>query len=138
MTAACVIDASAIVSSLVPNQSCPAADDFFARAEDPWLALRLMSLEVRDALVRLGRRGLLIEGSADGDLGLLESRIVFVPAPSSAALVRMTGLARQVALGVYDAVYLDLAARTGSAIASRDAALIAASTAHGVPVRDLR
>ncbi len=138
MSSSCVIDASAAVCNLIRNQATAAADAFFESAQDAWVAPNLMSLEIRNTLVRLERRGLLVEGAADADLMLLESRIVFAPAPGATALVRIAGLARQLVLGVYDAVYLDLAARHGAALASRDAALLGAAERVGVVVNDLR
>lgn len=135
---ACVLDASAVLSVLVSGQSSPAARSFFQLAEDSWTAPRLMSLETRNALVRLERRRLLAAGAADAALALLESRVFFAPAPSAASLPGIVARARSLDLGIYDAVYLDLAVRTGAALASRDGALLKVAGKLGVPLRDLR
>ena len=135
---ACVLDASAVLAVLVEGQSSPAAQAFFEHAEDPWLAPELMRLEVRNALRRLERRGVLDEGAADARLVLLEASVDFASGPDAAALAGIVALSRRSGLGVYDGVYLDLAVRAGASLASRDAALLAAADGAGVTVRDLR
>lgn len=60
------------------------------------------------------------------------------PPPDAAALARTVALSRTTALGVYDAVYLELASRDGAELASRDTALLAACAAAGLAVHDLR
>jgi len=133
-----VLDASAALSALVSGQSSPAAANFFAIAEQPWSAPMLLRLEVRNALLRLERRGRLERGAADADLALLETGISFASSPGAPELVRILSLSRASGLSAYDAVYLELAMREGAALASRDAALLATATTAGLVVHDLR
>lgn len=138
MTAACVLDASAVLSTLVPGQATSAAREFFAHADTDWLAPSLIRLEVRNALARLERRGALAPGAADADLALLESEIDFAEAPDAIALARIVDTSRGLALSVYDATYLELARATKAELVSRDSALLLAAGTSGVMVRDVR
>ena len=138
MTDTCVLDASAALSALVPGQATEAARGFFVHGRTAWRAPALLRLEVRNALVRLERRGLVERGAADASLALLEVEIDFADAPDAVALARTLDVARGLGLSVYDASYLDLARTNGAALATRDGALLAAAQGAGVAVRDLR
>lgn len=59
-------------------------------------------------------------------------------APTLLQLGPILSLARSEGLSAYDALYLDLAAREGLVLATRDGALLQAAARRSVSVRDLR
>lgn len=138
MSGACVLDASAALSVLVAGQTTPAAKTFFLEPGHAWCAPRLLHLEVRNAVHRLERRGVVAVGSIDERLTLLESEIHFEDSNDAALLSRIVSRARRVSLSVYDATYLETALRRGAALATRDAALLSAATKANVETFDLR
>lgn len=91
-------------------------------------------LEVANVLVVAERRGRLKVGESARFLELLQSLPIFV---EEVSLPRATGavlsLARELDLSVYDASYLELAMRSGLALATHDQALAKAADAAGVP-----
>jgi predicted nucleic acid-binding protein len=91
-------------------------------------------LEVANVLVVAERRGRLKVGESARFLELLQSLPIFV---EEVSLPRATGavlsLARELDLSVYDASYLELAMRSGVALATHDQALAKAANAAGVP-----
>jgi predicted nucleic acid-binding protein len=133
-----VLDASAAIGLLVESQSTPAVEAMRGQGHE-FLAPSVFTLEVRHAVLRLERRGILAVASVDSDLDVLETLIAFEP-PLAAAAARgaVLALARRFALGAYDAAYLDLALRRQAALASRDSALIAAAQLAQCPMIDLR
>jgi predicted nucleic acid-binding protein len=133
-----VIDASVAVAMIAASQATEAVREFASAAPEHLLAPAHFSLEVRHALLRLERRGVLGGGGADSDLFALESLISFSASPDRATLAETLKLARAETLGMYDAAYLELAMRTSAALASRDKALLEAARRRGVLVHDLR
>lgn len=138
MNAGCVLDASAVLSLLVAGQTTPVAKSFFLEPTHRWCAPRLLQLEVRNAIHRLERRGVITVGSVDERLTLLESEIRFDEWADEAMLTSIGARARQASLSVYDATYLETAIRGEAALATRDAALISASRSASVETFDLR
>jgi predicted nucleic acid-binding protein len=96
------------------------------------------SIEVRQALTKLERRGVIPEAALDEPLGQLETGLTLGPPLEAHDLARILALARHDRLAFYDAVYLDMAVESGVPLASRDGPLLAAATRLGVPVIDLR
>jgi predicted nucleic acid-binding protein len=89
----------------------------------------LLWFEVRNALIVNERRGRVTAERVEAflsDLDLLP--IAYEPLPESA---RVLTLARLNKLTIYDAVYLELAVRTGFPLATLDAALAIAIVAAG-------
>ena len=138
MSDACVLDASAALALLAASQTTIAAQTFFLDPSNTWHAPALFRLEVRNALHRLERRGVLDVGHADERLMLLEGQIRFERPDDHAQLSRTVACARAVGLSVYDATYLETAIRLGAALASRDVALLDAAEEGGVTTVDLR
>jgi predicted nucleic acid-binding protein len=134
----CVIDASVAVAVLAPSQATRALNAFAASPPARLIAPAAFGFEIRNAVVRLERRGLLIPCAVDAALEALESDVLCEPAPDESEWRRILDIARSERLGAYDAAYLELALRTSAAVASRDASLIAAALARGVRVHDLR
>jgi predicted nucleic acid-binding protein len=98
----------------------------------------LFSVEVRHGVLKLERRGNLQVGIADIALANLEHGIQLAPPPDRPALARIAAMAREEALGMYDAVYLDLALERGAMLASRDGPLLAAAQRRSISIVDLR
>ena len=134
----CVLDASAALAVLVSSQRTAAAEAFFIERTENWLAPDIFRLEVRNVLLKLERRTNLDLASVFADLSRLESSISFPTQFGLTELARVTDLARQTGLGIYDAAYLDRALTSGTAIASRDGSLLMAANNHNLPVFDLR
>jgi predicted nucleic acid-binding protein len=136
---AIVLDASAAIAFLVPSQKTPQSSALLAEAARLDLtAPSVFGLEVRHALVKMERRGLVGPAALDADLPALESTLEIASPLSGAGMVAVTALARAERLGVYDAIYLELALREGAVLASRDVALVEAAQRRGAAVRDLR
>lgn len=138
MSKACVLDASAALSVLVAGQATLAAKSFFLEPAHEWCAPRLLQLEVRNAIHRLERRGVVAVGSVDERLSLLETEIRFDEWSDVTQLSSILTRARVASLSVYDATYLESAYRGGASLATRDAGLLAASPSAGVETFDLR
>jgi predicted nucleic acid-binding protein len=136
---AIVLDASAALSFLAASQASAASQAFrIVAAQEALLVPAIFRFEMRHALLKLERRGLVSHTALDADLALLESLVVIAPAPNAADLAGLVALARAESLGAYDAAYLDLALRNGAGLASRDAVLLEVARKHGLTLHDLR
>lgn len=123
---------------LALTQSTAAATAFAAAPPGPFIAPPVFGFEVRHALVRLERRGVLAAMVADASLAALEATMEFSASPDIDEREAVLALARSTQLGVYDAAYLHLALSRTATLASRDAQLLAAAQARSVAVHDLR
>lgn len=127
--ASLVLDASALAAAVLPDEAGPDLPALLAAHEElvaPWL----LWAEIRNILIVLERRGRLPEGFADQALAAMDALgIVFDSEPSGAEVLR---LARRHRLTIYDALYLELALRRRTALATRDQALAAAARAEDV------
>lgn len=126
-----VLVASALVAAAMPDERGIDLPGLAARHEDiaaPWL----LWAELRNILVVNERRGRIPAGSAEQIADAVDGLgIVLDTAPAGAVVL---DLARRHRLTVYDALYLELALRQGAALASLDAALLAAAQAEAVPL----
>ena len=138
MTAACVCDASAALALILRSQETAASVAFGAQLPGNMFVPVHFSIEVRQALTKLERRGVIPEAALDEPLGQLETGLTLGPPLEAHDLARILALARHDRLAFYDAVYLDMAVESGVPLASRDGPLLAAATRLGVPVIDLR
>lgn len=134
-----VIDVSAAISQAILSQASEASDAFFARSLPPYVTHPIFVLELRHALTKLERRRMIDTAESDLAIGLIESAIELRPwRNQSAEMTQILGVARKENLSFYDASYLDLAAREGVSLVTRDGPLINAAQRRGVPVHDLR
>jgi predicted nucleic acid-binding protein len=134
-----VLDASAALSFLVASQVTLASERFRQSLPDaPLIAPAVFRWELRHALLKLERRGLVSPQTLEMDLAELEQLVDIAPDLGREALASMITLARAKELGAYDAAYLNLAIESEALIASRDAALIEAARRRAVGVVDLR
>ena len=132
-----VVDASVGVSWFVPSQSSAAAATLLdeVAAGKPMVVPGLWMLEVANALLVLMRRKKVQPqqcARARAALGRLHP--VIDDDATRLALYRIWDLADELALSIYDAVYLELALRKGLPLASRDTGLRAAAAKCGIPL----
>ncbi len=104
-------------------------------AEQPVLVPALWHIEIANALLVAERRMVVREAQVIDYMNRL-SRLPIqtddVPAANRQEMVMALGRAHR--LSAYDATYLELALRTGSALASFDAKLLAATEAAGAAI----
>jgi predicted nucleic acid-binding protein len=135
-----VIDASAATAWIAPSQATKASDALLSTmASTPGLAPAIFAMELRNALLKLERRGVL--ASAQVDRGLTKLGLLVRVADRNDTQARpevLLALARAETLSVFDAAYLELAIRERAEVASRDGALLDAAQRRGLAVRDLR
>ena len=131
-----VLDCSVTMAWCFEDEADSYADailDRFAEAS-AWVPC-LWPLEVANVLVVAERRGRLAETDWRRFLDLLSGLpIVVADAPPLTRTSALVALARDHDLSAYDAAYLDLAAREGIPLASRDGALVGAANRLGVPL----
>ncbi|MYE13612.1 MAG: type II toxin-antitoxin system VapC family toxin [Gammaproteobacteria bacterium] len=126
-----VLDASVVVAWLLDDEDDPVARAVLERlASEAALVPQAWHVEVRSALLGAERRGRLQPAQADDCLG--RARELPVQTDSSPDLDRAFALARARRLSVYDALYLELALRTGTPLATLDRALTGAARAESV------
>ena len=95
----------------------------------------LWPLEVANVLVAAERRRRLTAADSARFIELLMGLPIVVDDRShERALSQVLAAARQLALSVYDASYLELAMRLGASLATRDTRLKAAAATAGVPL----
>ena len=133
-----IVDASAAASWLLASQSTTPAKDLLDRlGAFETSAPHVFQWEIGNLLVRQTRRdpGFRLNEA----FAVLESfRITLAPPTGRDAVRALVGFAAARGLSLFDAAYLWLAMQTEGAVASRDAGLLAAATAAGLPVFDLR
>ncbi len=92
----------------------------------------LWSLEVANVLLVAERRGRLTEADTTRFLDLLIGLPIVVEEPTTHSGHAILALGRSHRLSAYDAAYLDLAMREGTALATRDRALTIAAADCGI------
>jgi predicted nucleic acid-binding protein len=124
-----VVDASALAAWLLPDETSADLGTVIAEHADvlaPWL----LWAELRNILIVTERRGRLPQGVADRLIEAVEGLgIELDTVPTNAGVL---GLARQHALTVYDALYLELALRHGAMLATLDTKLAQSARAEGI------
>lgn len=137
MTEAFVVDASLALAWVLPSQASSAAEALLARIESGAVPVvpALWFLEVANGLLAAERRKLLTPAERHQALGQLSGMRFTVDDESGhAAFGRVSALADEHRLSVYDAVYLDVALRRALPLGSRDRALVAAARRRGVSI----
>ncbi len=126
-----VLDASVALCWAFEDEGHPAAGLALRRIRtDEAVVPALWWFELRNALLSNERRGRLTEAESAGFLRDLSRLPVTVDAAPDE--VGLLGVARRRRLSVYDASYLDLARRTGLALATLDTDLARAAQAEHV------
>ncbi len=132
MTEALVIDCSAFLASVLPDESCPG--QMLEQMRDlAWVAPAHWATEVGNSLLVCERRNRIQAGVADLILDSLRERpLELEPATLTPALHDTLVIARQHKLTVYDAAYLELALRRELPLATLDDDLKRAARKVGV------
>lgn len=135
MTSAFVVDASVAVAWVHPDQASPESDTCLDVMVDgaELVVPTVWPLEVANALTVLTRRSKLTVGERDTALGWLQQLRVRVDHDGAAvAFTVLSALAAKYAVSVYEATYLELAARRKLPLGCKDGPLRDAATRHGV------
>ena len=132
-----VLDASMALSWLLPDEasaSTLAVQAELLKAEGVWVAAH-WRLEVANSLCMAERRKRLDAAGIAQAVALFTQLPVLVdPDTNEHAGSETLALARQHALSVYDAAYLELALRRGAALATLDGPLRTVAKKLGVPL----
>lgn len=131
-----VLDGSVTLAWLFHDEKDSYADAIVARLPAvEMLVPHLWHLEVANVLMVSERRGRCTQADSSHWLGFLSGLSITVDGQTERqAWSASLAIARQHALSVYDAAYLELAIRENVSIASLDKQLIAAAKAIGVPL----
>ncbi len=131
-----VLDASVALSWLLPDESNAAADSLLDEVIlQPALAPALWSFEMNNAVLAARRAGRIDETMHErlrGHVAVLP--VEFDAIFSHATMEKAASLAMRHDLSVYDAVYLELAARRSLPLATLDRALANAARAERIAV----
>jgi predicted nucleic acid-binding protein len=130
-----VIDASIAIAWVHPAQATPETDAMLDRiaAGDSLVVPALWPLEVANALTVLSRRRKLTPGELRMSIEIIrELPVVIDHEAATFAFTRLVDLASEHDLTIYDAAYLELAARRQLPLASNDARMNRAATRAGV------
>jgi len=125
-----IADSSVGVAWAVPSQASDATDDLLDNVATgtPLVVPTLWSFEVANSLLVLLRRKRILALERDRALGALaQLPLVVDDEGPRLALGRISELANEHGLSVYDATYLELAVRRKLPLASRDGALCKAA-----------
>ena len=128
-----VLDASVSTSWLLDDELDPVAEGAFERiSQDGVLVPQLWHLEVRNALITAERRRRIDARGLDQRI----RAIVELPVGTDTTpnLDIALALARTHKLSFYDAIYLELALRSDSPLATLDGGLAEAATMERVPL----
>lgn len=129
-----VIDASLALAWCFEDETSDFADRVLERlVETAGVAPLIWPLEVGNALIGAERRGRLSQAESERFLELLRRLPIRIePASITYLFGDVVALAREQNLSTYDAVYLDLAMRSGLPLATLDTALHEAALRCGV------
>lgn len=128
-----VLDASTTAAWCFPDETNPAGDQAFDLLDqEDAVVPALWWVEIRNILIVGERRGRIDATESARFLSDLDQLPIHIDREPVGDVVM--ALARKHALSVYDAVYLELASRLASPIATLDRTLAAAAHASGVPV----
>lgn len=132
-----VVDASMAVAWIHPGQSTPQTDALLAEVGNGTTLIvpALWPVEVANVLLALERRGKLTRDERTEALETLDALGFQLDHEMSAlAFTRLSQLALDLGLSVYDAAYLDLALRLKIPLASKDAPLREAARKRRISV----
>lgn len=136
---AVVLDASCALTWCFEDAARPSTDELFRRVQAEGAVVPpLWHLEVANILLAAERRRRLSQADVEAYLALLQHlRLDTDAAAAERGRADILHLAREHALTVYDAAYLDLAMRRRLPLATLDAGLQRAAGAAGVDLIEL-
>jgi predicted nucleic acid-binding protein len=135
-----VLDASVVAAWYLRGQATAGADQLLREAPNLQFAVphifpselaNFLLVAERDRRITANRSREVLDDLAGYEVSVRD-------APPIGQVGALLALARNEGLSAYDATYLDLAAREGLILASRDSALLRAASRRGVQVRDVR
>jgi predicted nucleic acid-binding protein len=135
-----VLDASVVAAWYLRGQATAGADQLLHEAPNLQFAVphifpselaNFLLVAERDRRITAMRSREVLDDLAGYDVNVRD-------APSMDDVGALLAFARNEGLSAYDATYLDLAAKEGLVLASRDGALLRAAGRRGVQVRDVR
>ncbi|WP_181702265.1 type II toxin-antitoxin system VapC family toxin [Chthonobacter albigriseus] len=133
-----VADCSIVVASALGETISDLVGVFERLLRRPELEILVPSIwpsEVANALLMAERKGRISNTSRQDSLArCFQCLPTIEPPPTEADLHRITALAVRHRLTIYDALYVDLAVRTNSVLASLDDAMLRAARTEGVAV----
>ncbi|MEA1648963.1 type II toxin-antitoxin system VapC family toxin [Nitrospirillum sp. BR 11164] len=132
----CVIDSSAALAWILPGEAGPAAQALLERIiQDGALAPPLWRIEVANVLAMAERRSRISAPDRQNALQQLARLPIAFDEDGNARLWgAVPNLALRHELSVYDAIYLELALRSGLPLATLDKALRQAAASSNVPL----
>ena len=135
-----VLDSSVALAWMLPDESPAGIDALFDRLlAEGAIVPGHWPLEVANTLIMAERRGRIDAGFRQNAVRDLMDLPVAVQAETTDLVWgAVMDLAVRSRLTIYDAAYLELARRTGAALATLDTALAAAAPAEGVVVLGVR
>ena len=132
-----VLDASAALSWLLPSQATATAHRLLEQADDyDFIAPDIFTWEVANVLMTKARSRSVVVADAFSQLAGME--IAFDHPLTSDEIRELVDVATVAGVSLFDATYLALAMERDAGLASQDSLLLAAATAAGLPVFDLR
>jgi predicted nucleic acid-binding protein len=131
-----VIDCSIAVAWCIEDEASPETDALLERVRDEGgVVPGLWHLELGNVLLQAERRGRLTTRDVAARLELLQTLPIATDDETTARAWRdVLSLARTEKLTTYDAAYLELASRTGAALATKDGDLGDAARRAGIAV----
>lgn len=133
----CVMDASAAVAGLSPDEDASRCAELVERAlVEPAAAPPLRPYEIGNILALKFQRTLISQDSLDLALASVRELRMELHGldPNQDAFKKVLALASKYRLTVYDASYLELAQRLNSPLATLDQALLSAARGAGVSI----
>ena len=128
-----VVDASVAACWCFPDEHSTAADTAMDRlVHDEAIAPGLWTLEITNILIVSERRGRISPEETDAFLADLARLPIGIRDAGDEGMI--LALARNHRLTTYDACYVELAARTGAAVATLDRRLAAAARAEDLEI----
>ncbi len=134
-----VLDTSVTMSWCFEDEATPYTEAALDRLQGATAVVpAIWPLEVANVLLSAQRRGRLTEAQSARFVELLGALPIVMEQPSADQIFgSVLPLGRQHGLSAYDAAYLELAARQGLPLATRDERIIAAAAAIGVKILQL-
>lgn len=127
------LDASVALAWCFEDEGDPEADTLIERVASEGAAVPdLWFLEIANGLVVAERRGRMKPAESATFVAMVEALPIVAHQTSMRVLQATMSLAREHALTVYDAVYLEMAMRLGRPLATGDRKLAAAARCVGV------
>lgn len=134
-----VVDASAAAAFVIAAQATPESVRLLLSwGEFHPIAPYVFALETRWLFLRRERRERIPEFSRDALHLLGRLRIELEAAPPEEDIEAAFALAVMRDMGLYDAMYVMLAAQTGAALATRDGRMVEIARSFAIDVLDLR